>query len=140
MVSSPATDGRQVIVGSASAQKAFSFSIADGSLRWSTLLDGVVQGSPIIANGVVYVNSRNSLFALDASTGAILWRAGVYTNGFASPAVSDGIVFIGSTDGNLYAFSANGMAPAKRFPGGELGIKPALSSLKPDLSLNATRT
>src|SRR5438045_9407805 len=71
---------------------------------------------------------------------ALLWRAGVHTFGLASPVVSDGIVFVGSTDGNLYAFSVNGMAPAKRLPGGELGIRPALSSLRPDGSLRASRT
>src|SRR5204862_1708298 len=139
VLSSPATDGGQVIVGS-SAKKAYSFSVADGSQRWSTLLDDIVTGSPIIANGVVYVNSRKSLFALDAATGAILWRAGVHTFGLASPVVSDGVVFLGSTDGNLYAFSVNGLAPAKRLPGGDLGIRPALSSLKPDPSLKPTRS
>ena len=51
--------------------------------------------------------------------------------------VADGIVYIGSTDGNLYAFSVNGVFPASRLPGGELGVKPAISSLKPDYSLRA---
>jgi eukaryotic-like serine/threonine-protein kinase len=136
VISSPASDGGQVVVGS-SDQKIYSFSAADGSLRWSKTLDGAVQGSPIIANGVVYVNTWRSLMALDASTGAILWRAGVYTGALASPTVADGIVFIGSTDGNLYAFSVNGVAPSSRLAGGELGIKPALSSLKPNYSLRA---
>jgi outer membrane protein assembly factor BamB len=139
VASSPATDGGQMIVGSSDG-KTYSFTAADGSLRWSKSLDDQVRGSPIIANGVVYVNSQKSLFALDASTGAILWRAGVHTApSLASPAVADGIVFIGSSDGNLYAFSVNGLAPAKRLPGGELGIKPALSSLRPDQSLKVTQ-
>ena len=47
--------------------------------------------------------------------------------------------YIGSTDGNLYAFSVNGRAPASRLPGGELGVRPALSSLKPDYSLRASQ-
>ena len=51
------------------------------------------------------------------------------------PAVADGIVYLASTDGNLYAFSVNGVFPASRLPGGELGVKPAISSLKPDFSL-----
>ena len=47
----------------------------------------------------------------------------------------DRTVYIGSWDGNLYAFSVNGVFPASRLPGGELGVKPAISSLKPDFSL-----
>jgi hypothetical protein len=83
--------------------------------------------------------TRRSLYALGASTGTLLWRAAIPTYQFNSPTVADGIVFIGSSDGYLYAFSLNGMAPSSRLPGGELGIKPALSSLKPNLSLKATR-
>jgi len=85
------------------------------------------------------MNSLSSLYALDFASGDILWRAGVSTTGFASPAVSDGIVFIGSDDGYLYAFSVNGRAPASRLPGGELGVRPALSSLKPDFSFKVSK-
>src|SRR5262249_16414724 len=120
VLSSPAADGEQVKVGSFDG-KVYSFSAADGSLRWSRSLDGVMQSSAVVAKGVVYVNSQKSLYALDAATGVTLWRAAVYTGDLASPAVSDGIVFIGSTDGNLYAFSINGQAPTSRLPGGELG-------------------
>src|SRR2546430_1534602 len=83
----------------------------------------------VIDDGVVYVNSLNSLYALDEATGSILWRASVYIDFYVSPVVADGIVYIGSTDGNLYAFSVNGVFPASRLPGGELGVKPAISSL-----------
>ena len=137
MVSSPAVGDGRVIVGSLD-QKVYSYDPASGAMLWSTTLDTTVYGSPIIANSVVYVNSSSSLYALNEENGAILWRASVSTVFPASPAVSDGIAFIGSADGNLHAFSVNGMAPAKRLPGGELGIIPALSSLKPDYSLKAS--
>src|SRR3954451_6631733 len=45
------------------------------------------------------------------------------------------IVYIGSKNG-LYAFSVKGLSPARALPGGQLGVKPALSSLKPNLSLH----
>jgi outer membrane protein assembly factor BamB len=77
--------------------------------------------------------------SLHAGTGAILWLAGVSAAQSASPIVADGIVYLGSDDGNLYAFSVNGVVPASRLPGGELGIKPALTSLKPNLSLKPAR-
>jgi len=137
--SSPAVGAGRVVFGSDDG-KVHSVGVGDGSLLWSKTLDTEVRGSPIIANGIVYVNSDSSLYALDFVSGAILWRAGVSNlGGFASPAVSDGIVFIGSNDGNLYAFSVNGRAPASRLPGGELGVRPALSSLKPDYSLKASK-
>ena len=44
------------------------------------------------------------VYALNASTGALLWK---YTTGVcvaSSPAVADGVVYVGSRDHNLYAF------------------------------------
>jgi eukaryotic-like serine/threonine-protein kinase len=136
--SSPAVGAGKVVFGSSDG-KVHCVAVGDGSLLWSKTLDTQVRSSPVIANGLVYVNSISSLYALDALSGAILWRAGVSASELASPAVSDGIVFIGSDDGNLYAFSVNGRAPTSRLPGGELGVRPALSSLKPDYSLTASQ-
>ena len=60
--------------------------------------------SPAVANGVVYVNSYdNSVYALNAKTGGLLWK---YTTGLgseSSPAVANGVVYIGSGDFNVYA-------------------------------------
>jgi outer membrane protein assembly factor BamB len=59
-----------------------------------------------VANGVVYVGSDDhNVYALNASTGALLWQ---YTTGGAvesSPAVANGVVYTGSDDGSVYAFS-----------------------------------
>jgi outer membrane protein assembly factor BamB len=134
--SSPAVGDGQAIIGHTN-HGIYSFDPGSGALRWNTLLDDAVYSSPVIANGLVYVNSSVSLVALNEDNGQALWRASVRTSYPASPAVSDGIVFIGSIDGLLYAFSANGVAPSSRLAGGELGIKPALSSLKPNYSLRA---
>jgi outer membrane protein assembly factor BamB len=81
----------------------------------------VMDSSPAVANGVVYVGSRNSgkLFAYavgcgtDGATCTPLWTAStdnwwigsspaVYTNGSSSQ------VFITGTNGHLYAFDAHG--------------------------------
>jgi NAD(P)-dependent dehydrogenase (short-subunit alcohol dehydrogenase family) len=139
VVSSPVVGAGRVVFGSSDG-KVYSVAVGDGSVLWSKTLDDVVFGDPVTANGIVYVNSQSSLYALDFASGDILWRAGVSTaQGRGSPAVSDGIVFIGSKDGSLYAFSVNGRAPASRLPGGEFGVRPALSSLKPDFSLRASQ-
>ena len=58
-----------------------------------------------MANGVVYVGSDdNNLYALNASTGALLWKyiTGNYVS--SSPAVANGMVFVESWDGYLYSF------------------------------------
>src|SRR5208337_2874589 len=66
----------------------------------------IYHSSPAVANGVVYVGSTdNNLYALNAGTGALLWK---YTTGdqvWSSPAVANGVVYVGSLDGNLYALN-----------------------------------
>ena len=63
-----------------------------------------------MANGVVYVRSDypgNKVYALNASTGALLWS---YTTGGrvnSSPAVANGVVYVGSLDNNVYALNAS---------------------------------
>jgi hypothetical protein len=68
----------------------------------------LVDTAPAVANGVVYIGSRDgNLYALNGSTGALLWS---YTTGGAvlsSPAVVNGVVYFGSFDGNVYALSAS---------------------------------
>jgi polyvinyl alcohol dehydrogenase (cytochrome) len=78
-------------------------------------------GPPSIANGVLYASSMaksgDEFYALDASTGAILWRYPAGSSVNAGPAIVDGTVYWGSgyarsAEGNgnnkLFAFSLNG--------------------------------
>jgi outer membrane protein assembly factor BamB len=58
-------------------------------------------------NVTVYLGSTDDyLYALDAGTGALLWKAA--TNGpvISSPTVAGSKVYVGSDDGYLYAFDA----------------------------------
>ena len=56
--------------------------------------------------GVVYVGSGDrNIYALNASSGALLWS---YTTGgevFSSPAVANGVVYVGSGDRKVYGLS-----------------------------------
>jgi len=65
-----------------------------------------VWSSPAVANGTVYVGSGDHrVYALDATTGALLWS---YTTGGAvdsSPTVADGTVYVGSNDHKIYALN-----------------------------------
>ena len=61
---------------------------------------------PAIANGVVYIGSRdNQIHALDAESREEVWTYA--TNGYidATPAISDGVLYVTSDDGYVYAFT-----------------------------------
>jgi outer membrane protein assembly factor BamB len=69
-------------------------------LLWTYTTGGAVQSSPSVVNGVVYVGSNDgNVYALKASTGALLWsQPGVGGSDNCSPAVANGVVYL-----NLYA-------------------------------------
>jgi outer membrane protein assembly factor BamB len=115
--------------------KAYAFDTATGALKWSTVLGAAAEGSVLVANGVAYASTAFKLFALDAATGAILWSHQNYAKYGQSPVVANGMVYAASGVGGLRAFSINGLAPAAPEAGGELGVRPSLSRLKPDISL-----
>ena len=79
--------------------------------------------SPAVSNGVVYFGSVDlNVYALDASTGARLWRFATGDEVFSSPAVSNGVVYVGtgfrranavyalnaSTGAKLWSYSTGG--------------------------------
>jgi outer membrane protein assembly factor BamB len=101
-----------------------------GQLKWKYTTGDWVESSPAVANGIVYVGSRDhNLYALDADTGALIWK---YTTGgevFSSPAVADGIVYAGSVDNNLYTLNAStGALIWKYTTGGEVLSSPAVAN------------
>ena len=76
-----------------------------GDLRWITTLGAPISSSAAVANGVVYV-AADRLYALDASTGEILWSGplGGCGSTSSSPAVVDAVVYAQGCDGVLYAY------------------------------------
>jgi outer membrane protein assembly factor BamB len=76
--------------------------------KWSYTTGSSVYSSPAVATGVVYVGSDdNKVYALKASTGALLWSYATGDYVSSSPAVANGVVYVGSWDGNVYALNAN---------------------------------
>lgn len=83
---------------------------------WSFGLGVYYNGSPAIYDGVVYIPGEISgspntywLFALDASTGALIWKGQLSSfTGESVPAVAGGVVYVNandsSTSGELFAF------------------------------------
>jgi outer membrane protein assembly factor BamB len=101
----PAADGDMLLIphydGVLNALEA-----STGHLLWTAQV-GVLITSPSIANGVVYVAADADLVALDAATGAELFRSRVGAAGVSQPlaVVVDGVVYATDQDGILHAFS-----------------------------------
>ena len=82
--------------------------LPQGKLEWVFSTGAPIHSSPAVADGTVYVGSRDSkLYALDASTGAKRWEYKVGGWVESSPAIVNGVVYFGSNDGRLYALDAN---------------------------------
>jgi outer membrane protein assembly factor BamB len=74
--------------------------------RWNYTTANGFWDSPVLANGKLYVAADN-LYALDATTGALLWQyAGQMFLGAGAPAVADGLVYV-CTVGNIVALNAD---------------------------------
>jgi len=79
-----------------------------GDPKWLFPTGSPITTSPVVANGVVYVASGTTLYAVDAVTGFELWR---YAAGYqieTSPVVVNGFVYIGGQDGYLDAITGDG--------------------------------
>lgn len=67
---------------------------ATGSVRWRYQVkpyansDGACITAPAVANGIVVTTSERSVLALDANTGALLWKHENTTGDFATPIIS----------------------------------------------------
>ena len=76
-----------------------------GELYWDYTTGGIIDSSPIIAEGVVYFGSQDTiLYALNAQTGEQLWSYTTGGNILSTPTVANGLVYVGSNDRSLYAF------------------------------------
>ena len=88
-------------------------SIADGRLIWHTPLGSNWNASSAAVNGGrVFVGDGRpaTMYALDAGTGAILWktptRSGIDAHTGSAPVVANGIVYMSFDDGLLHAYNA----------------------------------
>lgn len=76
-------------------------------LVWSIPLPtSSVNGPPIITGNVIWftVSGDQTLWAVDATTGDVLWRGGLAEAAFAPPAIVDGRVVEAAFDGLVSAF------------------------------------
>ena len=63
-----------------------------------------------VANDLIYFGSGTIVYALDAGTGALVWRyvaqGNPYNAAFSSPTVANGMVYFTGEDSNVYALNA----------------------------------
>jgi outer membrane protein assembly factor BamB len=79
-----------------------------GRLDWAYATGAAVNGSPAVANGMVYVGAADHTFyAIKRTDGTLAWAATTGGAVVRSVAVAFGLVFAGSEDGTLYAFNAH---------------------------------
>jgi len=79
-------------------------------LLWQYTTGAPVTSSPAVVDGIVYIGSRDrNLYALDAATGALLWKYDTMERNdivSSSPAVSNGVVYIGGLKTKIHAIDA----------------------------------
>ena len=76
---------------------------------WKLKIGGAISwSSPAVRSRVVFVGSEDSyLYAVNGSTGTLLWKLKTGGGVYSSPAVSSGVVFVGSYDSYLYAVNVS---------------------------------
>jgi outer membrane protein assembly factor BamB len=86
------------------------FDAVTGTLDWSVQLPGqyAFSSPPTADNGVVFVGGAGSggtLYAVDQSTGAVLWTASVANGDHSSPALSADSVYVSYACAQVYSFA-----------------------------------
>lgn len=103
-----------------------------GKFLWRFRTGHMVVASPTVANGVVYIGSKDGhLYALEARSGAERWRFKADAGVTSSAAVHDGLVFFQSDENTLYAVGLNGRLRWRR----SLGATVAFDSPYPHSGL-----
>jgi outer membrane protein assembly factor BamB len=82
------------------------------TLSWRTTISAAPVSPPVVADGKVFVGSNDgNAYALDGTTGLILWSGPTGASIPFSPAVDQGRVYVGSDDTKVYAFSETCSTP-----------------------------
>jgi outer membrane protein assembly factor BamB len=99
-----------------------------------------------VVGGVVYVGylwdgHNGYVIALNATTGALVWRFATNSGIESSPAIVNGVVYIGSFYGYIYALNAtNGALIWSYLTGGSTYSSPAIVDGVSSTKVQATAT
>ena len=79
-----------------------------GAVKWTnTTIGGGFSNTPSVANGIVYVGTAaGTLYALNATTGSLVWKDATGSEINGAVTVAGGIVYFGTFDGAVRAVRA----------------------------------
>jgi outer membrane protein assembly factor BamB len=121
IVASPVISDGTLFVGSMGGEL-LAVDSKSGALRWRFRADAPISSTVAVVNGtVVFQSNANTIFAVRSNDGTEVWRRATgpsvpffsipafpdapdYDLWASSPLVQDEAIFIGSGDGNVYAF------------------------------------
>ena len=87
----------------------YAFDSTDGALIWENKIGDCIDiSSPTISGGLIFIGTRDgsegAFFALNESTGEVLWKYTVGSSVTAPPSIADGMMMCGTDGWYLYAF------------------------------------
>ncbi|MGZ3600068.1 MAG: outer membrane protein assembly factor BamB family protein [Ktedonobacterales bacterium] len=139
--STPVVANGVVYADSEGDQSVYALDATTGALRWQFTgapSDNEFPEAPAVEQGMVYVvfghnepfgSVHGSVYALEASTGAVRWRVHDSLHTYSAPAVADGVIYLGSTEGSVSALDAGTGAVRWRFStGGPVGSLPVVAN------------
>jgi outer membrane protein assembly factor BamB len=124
----PSLVGETLFFGSGNT--AYAINAANGSLVWQYTTGGQIpNGSPAVANGIVYLGSGDySVYALNAADGSLAWHYSTGSYVVSQPVVANGIVYVASDDNTVYALQGgNGTLLWKYTTGAPISFAPAVA-------------
>jgi outer membrane protein assembly factor BamB len=118
--STPSVAYGLVYVSGAHDGKVYAFDENTGDTVWTTFINNRAHfaSSPVVAEGKVFVGTTGmsgriwsnpsffagKVYALNASTGDVIWTYQTGNRIHSSPAIAYGRLYVGSNDGKLYCF------------------------------------
>jgi outer membrane protein assembly factor BamB len=132
IVSSPVVTEEYVFIGSSERWYRWDRDLRPDSVK-NYYLDGSVDSSPTVSNGIVYIASKNKkVYARNVTTFGLIsgWpEYGIELDDYigSSPTVAYDKVFIGTQSGRVYAINVNGTEAWKNDTGGDVFSSPAVA-------------
>ena len=71
---------------------------------WRLQADGAISASPVVLGNLIYFGTRNgTLYALDRSSGELVWQISLGAPIETAPAFAQGRIYIRTSAGQLHA-------------------------------------
>jgi outer membrane protein assembly factor BamB len=116
-----------IYVGASGSSGSDLLAVSGAYVTWQYPI--TLSSAPAVVDGVVYAGSPdNNVYALDATTGSLLWKYSTAKPVYPSPAVADGVTYAGSEDGNIYALNASTGALLWEHSIGYVAASPAIAN------------